>query len=97
MFWLLAPAPHEAAPPLSRLPAVRRDFDDALVDVGGPEACRLRQRIALAQSLRELWHLRTDLFRVVAICHDQAEATRRLGHLNRHFPTRSPRSQFGAL
>lgn len=97
MFWLLAPAPHEAAPPLNRLPAVRRDFTDTLDDVDGLEARRLRQRIADTRSLRELWHLRADVFRVVSIRHDQAEATRRLGQLNRHFPARSPRSQFGAL
>jgi hypothetical protein len=31
-----------------------------------------------ARSLRELWHLRADTFRVVGISHSQTEAERRL-------------------
>ena len=97
MFWLLAPAPHEAAPPLNRLPAVREDFLAALADITDPAADGMRLRIASACSLRDLWHLRTDVFRQVALAHDQGEAERRVMHLNRHFPARAPRSQFGGL
>lgn len=93
-FWLLAPAPHDAAPPLNRLPAVRLDFGACLADVQNNDAEALRQRIALARSLRELWHLRTELYRVVALQHSQSEAEQRLAALNRHFPTRAPRSGF---
>jgi len=97
MFWLLAPAPHEAAPPLNRLPRVRDDFLFALADLPGDAPHVLRRRITHAHSLRELWHLRADLFSLVSIEHSQAEAEQRLLHLNRHFPMRASRSQFGRL
>jgi len=96
-FWLSAPAPQDAAPPLSRLPAVRDDFVRCLADVAPPQCAGLQRRIGLARSLRELWHLRAELYRVVAIAHSQSEAERRLAALNRHFPTRAPRSGFAAL
>ena len=57
----------------------------------------LRLRIGRAQSLRELWHLRIDVFTFVSLHLDQAEADDRLAWINRHFPTRSPRSGFGEL
>jgi hypothetical protein len=97
MFWLLAPAPQEAAPPLNRLPGVRSEFLNALQDVQSDGAERLRERIRHAHSLRELWHLRADVFREVGVAHTQSEAERRLTRLNRHFPTRAPRSQFDSL
>lgn len=109
LFWLLAPAPHEAAPPLNRLPSVRGDFLAAIGDVGDDEAAAvraalryqvqaLRQRIQSARSLRELWHLRAEVFRIVGLAYDQGEAERRLLTLNRHFPVRpARRSQFGGL
>ncbi len=96
-FWLSAPAPQDAAPPLSRLPAVREDFVRCLADVTLPQCGELPRRIGLAHSLRELWHLRAELYRVVAIAHSQSEAERRLAALNRHFPTRSPRTGFAAM
>ena len=97
MFWLLAPAPYQAAPPLSRLPSVRTDFLAALTDTDGRDADRVRHRISGARSLRELWHLRSDVYRVVGLTHSQGEAERRLTLLARHFPTRSPRSQLAPL
>ncbi|MBL8340426.1 MAG: hypothetical protein JNL30_03070 [Rubrivivax sp.] len=97
MFWLLAPAPQEAAPPLNRLPAVRGDFLDAVADVPGQEAHALRYRVNHAHSLRELWHLRADVFSLVGLARSQREAEQRLLRLNRHFPVRHSRSQFGAL
>lgn len=97
MFWMLAPAPQDAAPPLSRLPAVRDDFLGCLEDIAADEAFALADRIGLARSLREFWHLRTALYRVVAVAHSQAEAEARLARLNRHFPRRAPRSAFAPL
>lgn len=97
LFWLLAPAPSDAAPPMNRVPAIRVEFMRAVADVDSDEADGLRDRIALARSLRELWHLRTEVFRVVGLGHSQREAEGRLALLNRHFPARAPRSQFGAL
>lgn len=97
MFWLMAPAPQEAAPPLNRLPGVRDDFVVALADVDTAEARTLADRIDLARSLRELWHLRSDVYRLVSLHHSQYEADQRLAELNRHFPTRAPRSGFVPL
>lgn len=97
MFWLLAPAPHESAPPPNRLPGVRTEFLATLSDIDGDDAETLRRRIHDARSLRELWHLRAETFRVVGVSHSQHEAEERLSLLNRHFPTRAPRSQFATL
>lgn len=97
MFWLLAPAPLDAAPPLDSLPAVRDEFADCLDDTWGDDACDLSTRIDRAHSLRDLWHLRADVYNVVARQHSQTEAEQRLARLNRHFPTRSPRSGFAPL
>ncbi len=97
LFWLTAPAPHEAAPPLSRLPRVRLEFLNALSDIESEDAETLRLRIGECGSLRELWHARAEVFRLVGVAHSQAEADRRLVRLNRQFPTRAPRSQFAPL
>jgi hypothetical protein len=97
MMWLLAPAPSQAALPLSRLPAVRGDFLHCLRDVSAERAAPLAQRIEAARSLRDLWHLRTEVYRVVALAHSQSEAERRVAGLNPHFPTRAPRSGFALL
>jgi hypothetical protein len=75
----------------------RGEFLTMLADLHGAEILQLRERVHRARSLRELWHLRTDVFRVVAVQRDQAEAEDRLAWLNRYFPTRSPRSAFGSL
>lgn len=96
-FWLVAPAPADAAPPVSRLPGVRADFVTALSDVGGDDAATLRRRVEQSHSLRELWHLRAEVYRIVAVHRSQAEAESRLAELNRHFPTRAPRSGFMPL
>lgn len=97
MFWLMAPAPQDTAPPLNRLPGVRKEFLATVADISNEEADRLRWRVGEARSLRELWHVRADLYRVVSLCHSQTEAEQRLALLSRHFPARAPRSQFGAL
>lgn len=97
LFWLLAPAPHEAAPPLHRLRGVRTDFLATLSDIDSLDADTLRRRIEQSVTLRELWHLRAEVFRIVGVARNQTEAEQRVALLNRHFPTRAPRSQFDAL
>ncbi len=82
---------------MAPLDAVKQEFLDALADVPGSAADRLVDRIEAARSMRELWHLRVEVFRLVALLRNQAVADRRLADLNRHFPTRAPRSGFGAL
>lgn len=69
------------------LEQARRDFADALADIPAADASDLRRRGQSARSLRELWHLRADLYSVVACHRSQAEADRRLRLVNRHFPT----------
>jgi hypothetical protein len=97
MFWLMAPAPQEVAPPLNRLPGVRDEFLASLSDIAGDDADALRERVSHCRSLRELWHARAEVFRLVGVAHSQAEADTRLAALNRHFPARAPRSQFAPL
>jgi hypothetical protein len=96
-FWLLAPGPLQASPGLNRLPPVRRDFIDSMDDIRSEAACTLCKRVDSARTLRELWHLRAELYNLVALSHSQHEAERRLALLNRHFPTRAPRSGFVPL
>jgi hypothetical protein len=94
----MAPAPLQASPPSNRLPPVRQEFLDALGDLPLNEpVLALNERIAKARSLRDLWHLRTEVFHLVSLHHSQGEADFRLLHLNRHFPTRTPRSGFTPL
>lgn len=76
----------------------RRDFFAAVADLELPAAAALLDRIEYARSLRELWHLRAEVFALVSLELSQLEADRRLARLNAHFPSRSPRSSgFGGL
>ena len=94
--WLLAPSA-PSAPPLKRLPRVRADFVACLGDLPAPAARPLAERIQGAHSLRDLWHLRADVYRLVGIHRSQFEAEQRVAELNRHFPTRAPRSALSPL
>ncbi len=97
LYWLLAPAPQAASTAYSQLPAVRYDFMTTLSDIDAADAERLRQRICHTHSLRELWHLRAEVYRVVGLAHSQSTAEQRLAQLNRHFSTRAPRPHFATL
>lgn len=79
------------------LELVRAEFSEALADIRTQEVGMLQGRLRIAGSLRELWHLRPEVFKLVALHFDQREAQCRLDRLNRHFPTRSPRSGFALL
>ena len=79
------------------LAAARLDFADALDDVRNRASIDAQSRIAVTRSLHELWHFREEVFSLVACRHDQAEATRRLAELNRHFARRGERSAFTPL
>jgi hypothetical protein len=52
-------------------------------------ANQVRDMVDRARSLRELWHLRADVFRVVSMHRGQIEAQQRLDGLDSHFPVRS--------
>jgi len=50
----------------TRPPApVRDEFIALLADIDGDDALRLRRRVTQTRSLRELWHLRADTYRVI--------------------------------
>ncbi len=83
-----------SAPTDQRLSAVRQDFYSALRHIRTPRAERLVTRLLAARTAADLWHLRAEVFTVVAIQHGETEAQARLQHLNRHFPTRAPMSGF---
>lgn len=83
----------QSSTPLS---LVRREFIDSLRDVRTQQAGDLLSRIRIARSMRELWHLRTDIYNLVARHRDEREATYRLNRLNRFFPQRAGRPSIGA-
>ena len=62
---------------------------DGLLDVDHNDLLRRAQH---ARSLRELWHLRSELYTLVARRISQPEADARLGRVNQHFPTRAQRT-----
>lgn len=78
--------------PVNRLNQVKNEFRLSLDDLLCVDAARLGDRIEQARSLRELWHLRSTLYGLLAVEFSQSEAERRLSRLNRHFPLRAARS-----
>ena len=92
--WLMKEHPWtpEASRPVNRLALVKNEFEDSLAGLTGVEAGQLSFQIERARSLRELWHLRSTLYGLLALAYSQSEAERRMAQLNRHFPTRAPRS-----
>lgn len=99
--WLEAgwhsPQPGMAALSPAALQRIRDEFLQTLEDIRTQQAGMLLARISGAGSLRELWHLRPEVFKLVALRYSQAEAQMRVDRLNRHFPARSPRSGFAPL
>jgi len=88
--WLRAHPPGHRR--LTALDAARQDFADALADIDANDAADLARRGRSARSLRELWHLRSVLYGLLATGFNQVEADRQMAQLNRHFPTRAPRA-----
>jgi len=73
--------------PLER---ARGEFVAALDGLPADDPNGLLERAQRAHSLRDLWHLRSELYTFVARRAGQAEADARLARVNRHFPTRPP-------
>lgn len=92
--WLSRASPWLPAParPVNRLALVKAEFQESLADLADPRTRGVLDQIARARSLRELWHLRSPVYGVVALAMTQSEAEQRLARLNRHFPVRAPRS-----
>jgi hypothetical protein len=79
-------------PPASRSidpVAARTAFVACLADLPPLDTRALCHRLAHAGSLSELWHLRPEVYRVLALHHSQAEAERRLALIGRQFDRRS--------
>jgi hypothetical protein len=71
-----------ATPTRAALLCVAREACAAsLADLPAPDTRTLRHLIGHAHSLAELWHLRPELYRVLALRHSQAEAEQRLAAL----------------
>ncbi|MDO9314779.1 MAG: hypothetical protein Q7T97_09570 [Burkholderiaceae bacterium] len=68
---------------------IRQEFADTLNDIDTDRAADLRAQIERARSPRELWHLRSALFTLVAMHHSESQAQSRMERLNRHFPNRT--------
>ena len=90
--WVPAPAR-----PMGRLAQVKEEFRLAVADLPPRVLRGLDEQIERARSLREFWHLRSPLYNAVAVGLDQGEADRRVAMLNRHFPTRAPRTSEPAV
>jgi hypothetical protein len=73
---------HEAEQQLAQ---ARLDFSVTLTDLPSVDVLALRRLVETSASLQELWHLRPELYRRLALHHSQAEAERRLGPLERYF------------
>lgn len=70
----------------SGLAEARGAFSASLADLPAPDVVTLRRLLEHTGSLRELWHLRPEVFRRIALHHSQWEAERRLARLDRCFP-----------
>lgn len=73
-----------------RLELARQDFCAALNDFRTDDAEDLLYRAKHARSLRELWHLRAELYHLIACRFNQHEADRRMATVNQHFPVGTP-------
>lgn len=74
-----------ATPPTPDLTSVRSAMLQSTQDCEGIPALRLKVRIGHANSLRDLWALRSDIYSLVARSHCQTEANSRIDALTRLF------------
>jgi hypothetical protein len=77
-----------AAKPIDPL-AARAAFVACLADLPALDTRALCRLLSHAGSLSELWHLRPEVYRVLALHHSQAEAERRLALIGRQFDRRA--------
>lgn len=88
--WDMDELPRSAAP-TSGLGKLKSEFTSALWDLQSLQANLVRDQIEQARSLRELWHLRAQVFKAISTHRGQMEAQLRLDGLDAHFPVRSSR------
>ena len=83
----------EAVPALrTPLEKARAEFVAAMDGLLEFDHNDLLLRAQHARSLRELWHLRSELYTLIARRISQGEADSRLSRVNQHFPTRAQRT-----
>ncbi len=83
----------DAVPALrTPLERARSEFVSALNGLLETDDNDLLRRAQHARSLRELWHLRSELYTMIARRVSQAEADLRLARVNQYFPTRAQRT-----
>jgi hypothetical protein len=68
--------------------AVREEFARTLDGIDTQHAQFLQHTIRHKGSLRELWHLRAEMFVLIAQSFTEHEAEQRMATLARHFPVR---------
>lgn len=78
--------------PMAQIQHVREEFFTTLADLRLPGVEAVRERIGKARSLRELWHLRADVFNLLSQHRGQTYAHARLAVLNQYFPSRVPQA-----
>ena len=84
----------EAVPALrTPLERARTEFVAAMAGLLETDPHGLLKRAQHARSLRELWHLRSELYTLIARRISQCEADVRLARVNQHFPTRAQRTR----
>jgi hypothetical protein len=85
---------NEAAVPALRTPLEKARIEFVASMDGLPEVDQsdLLRRAQHARSLRELWHLRSELYTLIARRVSQLEADVRLARVNQHFPSRAQRA-----
>lgn len=83
--------------PAGALRKVKSEFNSSLWDLQSLRANQVRDMIESARSLRELWHLRAEVFKAVAVHRGQIEAQLRLDALDSHFPVRSSSTRSDSL
>jgi hypothetical protein len=88
--WDMDELPRTLAP-ATGLRKVKSEFHAAMWDLQSLRANQVRDQVETARSLRELWHLRADVFKVISVHRGQIEAQLRLDALDAHFPLRSSR------
>ena len=83
----------EAVPSLrTPLEKARVEFVAAMTGLLDMDHNDLLLRAQHARSLRELWHLRSELYTLIARHVSQHVADDRLARVNQHFPTRAQRT-----
>ena len=83
----------EAVPSLrTPLEKARVEFVAAMTGLLDMDHNDLLLRAQHARSLRELWHLRSELYTLIARHVSQQVADDRLARVNQHFPTRAQRT-----